>query len=187
MRSVNKVILIGNVTRDPEMRQTQSGQTVCTFGLATNREWITSDGRKKNSAEYHEVVAWAQLAEICQKYVRKGKLLYIEGYLKTRSWDTPEGIRKFKTEVVTQDMIMLEKRSDGGMSHDDAMPAYEDDSGMFQMDEPLMDAPREIASHSNRAPDSDHVSHEDRIEEIAPAQAPETSSKKNLIDDDLGI
>ena len=112
MRSVNKVILIGNVTRDPELRQTQSGQSVCTFGLATNREWVTSDSRKKSSAEYHEVVAWAQLADICDKYVRKGKLLYIEGYLKTRSWDTPEGIRKFKTEVVIQDMIMLEKRSD---------------------------------------------------------------------------
>lgn len=110
MRSVNKVILIGNVTRDPEVRQTQSGQTVCTFGLATNRDWITSDGRRKASSEYHELVAWAQLADICQKYVRKGKLLYIEGYLKTRSWDTPEGIRKFKTEIVIQDMIMLEKR-----------------------------------------------------------------------------
>lgn len=113
MRSVNKVIIIGNVTRDPEIRKTQSGQTVCTFGLATNREWITSDGRKKSSAEYHEVVAWARLSEICEKYVRKGKLLYVEGYLKTRSWDTPEGIRKFKTEVVIQDMIMLEKRRDG--------------------------------------------------------------------------
>jgi single-strand DNA-binding protein len=112
MRSVNKVILIGNVTRNPETRHTQGGQAVCTFGLATNREWVTADGRKKNSAEYHELVAWAQLADICQKYVNKGKLLYIEGYLKTRSWDTPEGIRKFKTEVVVKDMIMLEKKSD---------------------------------------------------------------------------
>ncbi len=114
MRSVNKVILIGNVTRDPEIRHTQGGQTVCTFGLATNRDWITSDGRRKASSEYHEVVAWAQLADICEKYVRKGKLLYIEGYLKTRSWDTPEGIRKFKTEIVIQDMIMLEKKKHEG-------------------------------------------------------------------------
>ncbi len=114
MRSVNKVILIGNVTRDPEIRHTQGGQTVCTFGLATNRDWITSDGRRKASSEYHELVAWAQLADICEKYVRKGKLLYIEGYLKTRSWDTPEGIRKFKTEIVIQDMIMLEKKKHEG-------------------------------------------------------------------------
>jgi single-strand DNA-binding protein len=123
MRSVNKVILVGNVTRDPEMRQTQSGQAVVTFGIATNREWITSDGRKKTSAEYHEVVAWAQLADICQKYVRKGKLLYVEGYLKTRSWDTPEGIRKFKTEVVIKDMIMLEKK---GSESESGAPMFEE-------------------------------------------------------------
>jgi len=132
MASINKVILIGNVTREPEMRQTQSGQAVCTFGIATNREWITSDGRKKTSAEYHEVVAWAQLADICQKYVTKGKLLYVEGYLKTRSWDTPEGVRKFKTEVVIKDMIMLEKRN-----HDEDYPngeRFSDDTNHEELD-----------------------------------------------------
>lgn len=113
MRSVNKVILIGNVTRDPEIRQTGSGQSVCTFGLATNRQWVTSDGEKHNMAEFHELVAWSRLADICEKYVRKGKLLFVEGYLKTRNWDTPEGVKKFKTEVIVQDLIMLEKRSDG--------------------------------------------------------------------------
>lgn len=110
MRSINKVILIGNLTRDPEMRETPNGQTVTTFGIATNREWITKEGSKKNSAEFHECVAWAHLAEICNNYLKKGRLVYIEGYLKTRSWDTPEGVKKFKTEVVIQDMIMLEKR-----------------------------------------------------------------------------
>ncbi len=110
MRSINKVILIGNLTRNPEMRETPNGQTVTTFGIATNREWITKNGEKKNSAEFHECVAWAHLAEICNNYIKKGRLVYIEGYLKTRSWDTPEGVKKFKTEVVVQDMIMLEKR-----------------------------------------------------------------------------
>lgn len=113
MRSVNKVILIGNLTRDPELRQTSNGQNIVTFGLATNREWITSTEEKKNSAEFHECVAWARLAEVCSKYLKKGKLVYVEGYLKTRSWDTEEGIRKFKTEIVVEDMIMLDKRSDG--------------------------------------------------------------------------
>lgn len=107
MRSVNKVILIGNVTRDPDVRKTTSGQPVCTFGLATNRQWVTSDGEKHNMAEFHELVAWSRLADICEKYVKKGKLLYVEGYLKTRSWDTPEGVKKFKTEVIVQDLIML--------------------------------------------------------------------------------
>ncbi|MBI2453357.1 single-stranded DNA-binding protein [Candidatus Peregrinibacteria bacterium] len=110
MRSVNKVILIGNLTRDPELKLTPSNQAVATFGLATNREWMTRDKSKKGSTEFHELVAWARLAEICHKNLKKGKLIYIEGYLKTRNWDTPEGIKKFKTEVIVQDMIILEKR-----------------------------------------------------------------------------
>jgi len=110
MRSINKVIIIGNLTRDPELRQTPNGQNVTTFGLATNRQWVTKENEKKNSAEFHECVAWAHLAEICSKYLKKGNLVYVEGYLKTRSWDSPEGIKKFKTEIVVQDMIMLEKK-----------------------------------------------------------------------------
>ncbi|KKU80531.1 MAG: Single-stranded DNA-binding protein [Candidatus Peregrinibacteria bacterium GW2011_GWA2_47_7] len=110
MRSINKVILIGNLTRDPEMRQTPQGQSVCTFSIATNREWVTTDNRKEQSVEFHDCVAWARLAEVCDQYLKKGKLVYIEGHLKTRSWDTPEGLRNFKTEIVVQDMIMLEKR-----------------------------------------------------------------------------
>lgn len=111
MRSINKVILIGNLTRDPEMRQTPNGQSVTTFGLATNRQWVTRGQEKKNSAEFHECVAWARLAEICAQYIKKGNLVYVEGYLKTRSWDGPDGMRKFKTEIVVQDMILLEKRA----------------------------------------------------------------------------
>lgn len=114
MRSVNKVILIGNLTRDPEVRQTPNGQSVTTFGIATNREWVTRDNQRHTSSEFHEIVAWSRLAEICGKYLKKGKLVYIEGYLKTRSWDTPEGVKKFKTEIVIQDMIMLEKRQQNG-------------------------------------------------------------------------
>lgn len=113
MRSVNKVILIGNLTRDPEMRETPNGQKVTTFGLATNREWVTSGSEKKSSAEFHECVAWARLAEVCAKYLKKSKLVYVEGYLKTRNWETEEGVKKFKTEIVVQDMIMLDKRAAG--------------------------------------------------------------------------
>ena len=112
MRSINKVIIIGNLTRDPEMRQTPSGQSVTTFGLATNRDWVTKDGDKKSSAEFHECVAWAKLAEICNNYLKKGNLVYVEGYLKTRSWEGQDGTKKFKTEIVVKDMIILEKRSD---------------------------------------------------------------------------
>ncbi len=129
MRSVNKVILIGNLTRDPEVRQTPNGQSVTTFGIATNREWVTRDGQRHTSSEFHEVVAWSRLAEISGQYLKKGKLVYIEGYLKTRSWDTPEGIKKFKTEIVIQDMIMLEKRQQDGDSGQTEQPDYIPEEG----------------------------------------------------------
>ncbi|MFA5855405.1 MAG: single-stranded DNA-binding protein [Candidatus Gracilibacteria bacterium] len=113
MRSVNKVILIGNLTRDPELKTTTGGQSIVTFGLATNRQWTTSGGEKRSSAEFHECVAWAKLAEICKQHIRKGMLVYVEGYLKTRSWDLEDGTRRFRTEIVLQDMIILEKRKPG--------------------------------------------------------------------------
>ncbi|MBT4917721.1 single-stranded DNA-binding protein [Candidatus Peregrinibacteria bacterium] len=112
MRSVNKVILIGNLTRNPELKETQNGQSIVTFGIATNREWTTGDSDRKKSTEFHEVVAWAKLAEICAKYLKTGRLVYLEGYLKTRSWETENGDKKYRTEVVLEDMIMLEKKSD---------------------------------------------------------------------------
>lgn len=115
MRSINKVIIIGNLTRDPVMKMTQSNQPVATFGVATNRQWTTRDNQKHNSAEFHEVVAWAKLAEICDKYIRKGNLVYIEGYLKTRSWEGTEAEgKRYRTEIVVQDIIMLEKRKQDG-------------------------------------------------------------------------
>jgi len=112
MRSINKVILIGNLTRDADLKQTGNGQEVSTFGLATNRQWVTQDSEKHASSEFHECVAWGKLAEICSQYLKKGKLIYIEGYLKTRSWDNDDGTKKYRTEVVVNDMIMLEKRKD---------------------------------------------------------------------------
>lgn len=190
MRSVNKVILIGNVTRDPEIRKTQSGQSVCTFGLATNREWVTSDSRRKASAEYHEVVAWARLADICENYVRKGKLLYIEGYLKTRSWDTPEGIRKFKTEVVVQDMIMLEKRK-GEEGHGMDMAGMDQDAGYME------DYDMEMGDmgHTGGAHHDDGQAGEDQGQSSGSTgsvayddqSTSEDRQRKNLIDDDLGL
>jgi single-strand DNA-binding protein len=122
MRSVNKVILVGNLTRDPELKQTTGGQSIVTFGIATNREWVVGN-EKKSLAEYHNVAAWGTLAEICGRYLKKGKLVYVEGYLKTRSWDNPEGVKIFKTEIVATDMIMLDKRpQDEGDDYPDFLP-----------------------------------------------------------------
>jgi single-strand DNA-binding protein len=118
------------------MRQTPNSQQVCTFGIATNRQWVSKDGSKHTSAEFHELVAWARLADICGKYLRKGKLIYVEGYLKTRAWDTPEGIRRHKTEVIVQDMIMLEKRPNGSDDMDDLPIANDESMGSDMAHEP---------------------------------------------------
>ena len=130
MRTINKVIIIGNLTRNPETKDTSNGQTVTTFGLATNREWVTGNGERNQSTEFHECVAWAKLAEICQKFLSKGKLIYVEGYLKTRSWDDDNGEKRFKTEIVVQDMVMLEKRANGdGGDSGEAHEMIEEASG----------------------------------------------------------
>lgn len=110
MRTLNKVILVGNLTRDPEMRKTTNEQYVTTFGLATNRDWVTKDGRREQSAEFHELVCWGRLAEIASTRLKKGNLVYTEGHLKTRSWDDETGTKKFRTEIVIEDLIILEKK-----------------------------------------------------------------------------
>lgn len=113
MKSVNKVILLGNVTREPELKATANGQAVCTFGLATNRIWKDASGEKQSLAEYHNLVAWGGLAEFCGQNVHKGKPIYVEGYLKTRSWDGPEGSKIFRTEIVIENLVLLGPRDVG--------------------------------------------------------------------------
>jgi single-strand DNA-binding protein len=110
-RSLNKVMLIGNLTRDPEMRYTPQGTAVCTFGVATNRSW-TVDGEKKEDVEFHNIVAWNKLAEICAQLLKKGRKVYVEGRLSTRSWQGQDGTQKQRTEVVISDMVILDKRGD---------------------------------------------------------------------------
>ena len=122
MRTLNKVIIIGNLTRDPEVKTTNGGQVICTFGVATNREWV-SNGEKRQSTEFHEIAAWAKLGEICGKYLKKGRLVYLEGYLKTRTWDDESGEKRYRTEIVLHDMVMLEKRNGSEEEEDDFLSA----------------------------------------------------------------
>jgi single-strand DNA-binding protein len=98
--NLNKVILVGNLTSDPELKNTSSGQPVCHFRLATNRIWSNPDGQKQQKAEYHNIVLWRRLAEIASQYLRKGSLVLIEGRLETRSWQDSTGNKRFRTEVV---------------------------------------------------------------------------------------
>jgi single-strand DNA-binding protein len=113
-RSLNKVTLIGNLTRDPELRFTPQGTAVCTFGVATNRQWTTESGEKKEDAEFHRVVAWNKLAEICSQLLKKGRKVYVEGRLQTRSWTGQDGAQRSSTEIVISDMIILDSRQATG-------------------------------------------------------------------------
>jgi single-strand DNA-binding protein len=108
MKSVNKVILLGNLTRDPELRKTEGKHAVCAFGLATNRNWTTDTGQKREEVEYHRLVAWDKLAAFCSKYLRKGRKVYVEGRLQTRSYTGKDGTEKTVTEVVLDEMLMLD-------------------------------------------------------------------------------
>lgn len=107
-RSLNKVQLIGNLTRDPELKYTPSGTGVCTFGLATNREWTDSSGQKQEGAEFHRIVAWGKLGEICSQLMSKGRKVYVEGRLQTRAWKSQDGADRQVTEVVIDEMILLD-------------------------------------------------------------------------------
>lgn len=110
MRSLNKVMLIGNLTRDPELRYTSKGTAVCSFGLATNRAWTTDQGEKKEDASFHRIVAWDKLAEICSQLLFKGRRIYIEGRLQTRQWEEQNGNNRQITEVVISEMMILDSR-----------------------------------------------------------------------------
>lgn len=112
--SVNKVILVGNLGKDPELRYTASGVAVATFSLATSERYKGRDGQQQEKTEWHNVVAWRQLAEICGKYLHKGKQVYIEGKIQTRSYDDRDGNKRYMTEIVADQMQMLGSRNEEG-------------------------------------------------------------------------
>jgi single-strand DNA-binding protein len=111
--TLNKALIIGNLTRDPELRTTPNGQQVCTFGVATSRVWTDQAGAKQEKTEYHNVVAWAKLAEICGQYLAKGRKVYVEGRLQTREWEGQDGAKRNRTEIVCENMIILDRAPQG--------------------------------------------------------------------------
>jgi len=106
-RSLNRVILIGNLTRDPELKYTPAGTAVCTFGIATNRSWTTADGQTKEDVQYHRIVAWQKLAELCGKLLTKGRKVYLEGRLTYRNFTGKDGLAKTVAEIVLDDFIVF--------------------------------------------------------------------------------
>ena len=109
MRDLNKTMLIGNLTRDPELRTIPSGQTVASFSIATNRSWNDAAGELKRAVEYTDIVAWGKLAEIAGQILKKGRKTYVEGRLQTRNWEGQDGIKRYKTEVIASDLIVLDR------------------------------------------------------------------------------
>lgn len=124
---LNRTMLIGNVTRDPELRTTPSGQTVCSFGLATNRMWKDRQtGERKQSVEFHNIVAWSGLAQTIGQFVKKGSRLYIDGRLQTRTWDDPAGQKRNRTEITAENMILLDRPGTGASRAPAAAPPAPD-------------------------------------------------------------
>lgn len=111
---LNRAMIIGNLTRDPEMRTIPSGQSVANFSMATNRAWTGTDGKKQTAVEYHNIVVWGKLAEICGQYLKKGQKTYIEGRLQTRDWEGQDGVKRSRTEIVAENMIMLSSGKGAG-------------------------------------------------------------------------
>ena len=140
--SPNKVLLIGNLTRDPELRYTPSGAAVCTFSVATNRSYTSADGTKKEETEFIRIVSWNKLAELCSQLLAKGRKVYVEGRLQTRSWETPDGQSKQTTEVVIDDMRIL-----------DSKRSFEEGHGEdYRVDEPPSRSEEPKASEEEKEP-----------------------------------
>ena len=134
-RGLNKVMVIGHLGRDPEMRYTPSGRPVTTFSVATSRSWTTSDGERRSETEWFNIVAWGSLAEICKQYLNKGQQVYVEGRLQTRRWEDEEGNKRSTVELVAREMIMLgDRRKDddeGSTDDQDADLQEEEDEFPF--------------------------------------------------------
>lgn len=129
--SLNRVQLIGNLTRDPELKQIPGGQTVATLSIATNFSWTDQAGNRQDKAEYHNVVVWRKLAEICGQYLKKGSKIFIEGRMQTRDWEGEDGVKRYKTEVVADNMIMLDRKGNemgGGQDFSGGINKREDNS-----------------------------------------------------------
>ena len=107
--NLNKAMIIGNLTRDPEMRTTPQGSSVTSFSVATTFSWNDAAGQRQDKTEYHNIVAWRKLAEICSQYLKKGSKVYLEGRLQTRDWEGQDGVKRYRTEIIAENMIMLDR------------------------------------------------------------------------------
>lgn len=166
--SLNKVLLIGNLTRDPELRYTPSGAAVCTFSVATNRSYTAADGTKKEEAEFIRIVSWNKLAELCSQLLAKGRKVYVEGRLQTRSWETPDGQSKQTTEVVIDDMRILDSKRSFEEGHAEE----------YQVDEPAVKSEEPKVAEDEKEPKEEKGKTKSKD-----AKKPKEEEKKDQPDD----
>jgi single-strand DNA-binding protein len=167
--NLNKVMIIGNLVRDPEIRNTATGKNVASFSVATSLVWKDQSGQKQEKTEFHNIVAWARLAEIIGQYLKKGSKVYIEGRLQTRDWTGQDGIKRYRTEIVAENMIMLSSNPSGGSgysggqaanrSYAPSRPAAHVDEQPFG-NEPVIDI--DNPAGGNSAPEEEEI----RVENI---------------------
>lgn len=158
---LNKVMIIGRLTQDPEVRTIPSGQNVATFSVATNLIWTDQQGQKQEKVEYHNIVAWRKLAEICGQYLQKGKKVYLEGRLQTRQWEGQDGVKRNRTEIIADNMIMLDG---GGATGGGAQPSAPKPSGPAAEETPVIQVDDMKSQDASGQPDDknkDKVSIED--------------------------
>ena len=158
-RSLNRVQLIGNLTRDPELRYTPSGAAVCSFSIATNRNWTTDTGEKKDEVEFHRIVSWNKLAELCSQFLTKGRKVFVEGRLTTRSWTAQDGTQKQTTEIIISDMILLDSRG-----NQEAKPAASTD------DEEVIETPKK--AEKKEVKEEEEAPSERSEDDVAPDDIP---------------
>jgi len=170
-RSLNKVLLIGNLTRDPELRYTPQGTAVCSFGLATNRQWVTDSGEKKEDVEFHRLVAWNKLAEICAQLLKKGRKVFVEGRLQTRNWTGQDGSQRTTTEIVVSDMVLLDQKREGESLED------------FDVAAPA-EAPAQVPD-VEVPPEEATAKKEEKVEEDKKKDKEEKKEEDSLSDEDI--
>jgi single-strand DNA-binding protein len=135
MSSINKILIMGNIGSDPELRYTPSGTPVCSFRVATNRYYNTPEGERKEETEWFSVVTWKKTAESCNQFLTKGQRVYVEGRIKTRNWESPDGLKHYKQEVIAQQVIFLDRKGNG-QKPEDANEGKPDDDNDTEHIEP---------------------------------------------------
>ena len=167
--NLNKAMIIGNLTRDPEVRNTANGKNVASFSVATSLVWKDQSGQKREKAEFYNIVAWGRLAEIVGQYLKKGSKVYIEGRLQTRDWTGQDGVKRYRTEIIAENMIMLSSNPSGYSGGQSANRNYAPSRSAapveeqpFGSNEPVIDIDNPVVPADDSAPEEEEI----RVENI---------------------